>query len=251
MALCGVTAMDDFLIKFFPKVHQRKRHAKEDNYGKYDDQLLQLFTSSLYLAALVASFGASKACRIFGRKPTILVASLFFIGGAGFSALAEHKWMLILGRILFGIGVGFGNEVSCSSVLIRDSTSPTQRGSQHSLPTICHNWNSYSWHSQLFHFHPPPNWMEGLLSHSRHSRPCPFLRSMILTETPASLIERGKDTKGKAALKKIRGVDNVEDEYEEVKRTCEIAKEVNQPFKKLMKCSSVPPLVIGIMLQIF
>ncbi|KAI8004843.1 Sugar transport protein 8 [Camellia lanceoleosa] len=102
--------MDDFLIKFFPKVHERKLHAKEDNYCKYDNQLLQLFTSSLYLAALIASFGASKACRIFGRKPTILVASLFFIGGAGFSALAEHKWMLILGRILFGIGVGFGNE---------------------------------------------------------------------------------------------------------------------------------------------
>ncbi|KAI7993908.1 Sugar transport protein 8 [Camellia lanceoleosa] len=102
--------MDDFLIKFFPKVQQRKLHAKEDNYCKYDDQLLQLFTSSLYLATLVASFGASKGCRIFGRKPTILVASLFFIGGAGFSALAEHKWMLILGKILFGIGVGFGNE---------------------------------------------------------------------------------------------------------------------------------------------
>ncbi|XP_028109246.1 sugar transport protein 8-like [Camellia sinensis] len=122
----GVTAMDDFLIKFFPKVHERKLHAKEDNYCKYDDQLLQLFTSSLYLAALVASFGASKACRIFGRKPTILVASLFFIGGAGFSALAEHKWMLILGRILFGIGVGFGNE--CSVVSISASSKWTSAG---------------------------------------------------------------------------------------------------------------------------
>ncbi|CAL5411857.1 unnamed protein product [Camellia sinensis] len=246
----GVTAMDDFLIKFFPKVHERKLHAKEDNYCKYDDQLLQLFTSSLYLAALVASFGASKACRIFGRKPTILVASLFFIGGAGFSALAEHKWMLILGRILFGIGVGFGNEVSCSSVLIGDSTSPTQRGSQHSLPTICHNWNSHSWRCQLFHFHPPSNWRVSLAIAGIPGLVL-FFGSMILTETPASLIERGKDTKGKAAVKKIRGVDNVDDEYEEVKRACEIAKEVKQPFKKLMKRSSVPPLVIGIMLQIF
>ncbi|KAM7462660.1 hypothetical protein LguiA_030781 [Lonicera macranthoides] len=65
----GVTGMDDFLIKFFPKVHERKLHAKESNYCKYDDQLLQLFTSSLYLAALVSSFGASKACTILGRKP--------------------------------------------------------------------------------------------------------------------------------------------------------------------------------------
>ena len=103
--------MDDFLIKFFPKVHERKLHAKENNYCKYDDQLLQLFKSSLYLAALVASFFASKACTKLGRKLTIFMASAFFLAGAGFSAGAEHKWMLILGRILFGIGVGFGNEV--------------------------------------------------------------------------------------------------------------------------------------------
>ncbi|CAM8996532.1 unnamed protein product [Rhodiola kirilowii] len=78
----GVTAMDDFLIKFFPKIHERKLHAKEDNYCKFDDQFLQLFTSSLYLAALVASFAASKICSMLGRKPTILIASAFFIVGS-------------------------------------------------------------------------------------------------------------------------------------------------------------------------
>lgn len=103
--------MDDFLIKFFPKIYERKIHASENNYCKYDDQMLQLFTSSLYIAALIASFFASKACSKLGRKPTILMASTFFIAGAIFCGLAEAKWMLILGRILFGIGVGFGNEV--------------------------------------------------------------------------------------------------------------------------------------------
>ena len=111
LVIGGVTGMDDFLIKFFPKIHERKIHAKENNYCKYDDQLLQLFTSSLYLAALVASFGASKACSILGRKPTIMMASTLFMAGAALSAASENKWMLICGRILFGIGVGFGNEV--------------------------------------------------------------------------------------------------------------------------------------------
>lgn len=107
----GVTAMDDFLIKFFPTVYERKLHAKEDNYCKYDDQSLQLFTSSLYLAALFSSFAASKVCTKFGRKPTILIASAFFLGGASLSCGAGNLWMLIIGRILLGIGVGFGNEV--------------------------------------------------------------------------------------------------------------------------------------------
>lgn len=103
--------MDDFLIKFFPVVHERKLHAHEDNYCKYDDPYLQLFTSSLYLAALIASFVASKICSKFGRKPTIFVASTFFLVGAAMCAGAEAMWMLIVGRILLGIGVGFGNEV--------------------------------------------------------------------------------------------------------------------------------------------
>lgn len=114
----GVSGMDDFLIKFFPAIHERKIHAKENNFCKYDDQKLQLFTSSLYLAALVASFGASKACRVLGRKPTILMSSGLFIAGAALSAAAEYIWMLILGRVLFGIGVGFGNEVCIMIQLI-------------------------------------------------------------------------------------------------------------------------------------
>ncbi|GMP77006.1 hypothetical protein CsSME_00033436 [Camellia sinensis var. sinensis] len=248
--LGGVTAMDDFLIKFFPKVHERKLHAKEDNYCKYDDQLLQLFISSLYFAALVASFGASKACRIFGRKPTILVASLFFIGGAGFSALAKHKWMLILGRILFGIGVGFGNEAV--PVFLSEIAPVQYRGAVNILFQLfviigilivgIVNYFTSTLHPIRWRVSLAIAGVPGLVL---------FFGSMNLSKALASHIERGKDTKGKAALKKIRGLDNVEDEYEEVKRACEIAKEVKQPFKKLMKRSSVPPLVIGIMLQIF
>ena len=51
-----VTAMDDFLKKFFYEVWERKQHAHENNYCKYDNQKLKLFTSSLYIAALIASF---------------------------------------------------------------------------------------------------------------------------------------------------------------------------------------------------
>lgn len=78
-----------------------------------------------------------------------------------------------------------------------------------------------------------------------------FFGSLILTETPSNLTERGKDTEAKAALKRIRGVDNVDNEYEEIKRACDAAKEFKQPFKKLMTRESRPPLIIAIMLQVF
>ena len=52
--------MPEFLEKFFPVVYKKQQTPGLDsNYCKYDNQGLQLFTSSLYLAALVATFLAS------------------------------------------------------------------------------------------------------------------------------------------------------------------------------------------------
>lgn len=78
-----------------------------------------------------------------------------------------------------------------------------------------------------------------------------LLGSLIITETPASLLERGKDVDAQEALKKIRGVDDVAAEFEQIKLTSEIAKLVKHPFKKLMKKASMPPLMVTILLQIF
>jgi len=246
----GVTGMDDFLIKFFPKIHERKLHAAENNYCKYDDQLLQLFTSSLYLAALVSSFGASKACSILGRKPTIFMASTFFIAGAVFSAAAGQKWVLILGRILFGIGVGFGNE---AVPLFLTEIAPAQhRGAVNilfqlfvTIGILVANLVNYG--TSNMH----PNGWRVSLGLAAVPAFILLIGSLIITETPPSLVERGKETQGKAALKKIRGVDNVDAEFQQIILACEQAKNVQKPFKKLFKRESMPPLIIAISLQVF
>lgn len=103
--------MDDFLKEFFPTVYTRNHKAREDNYCKYDNQLLQLFTSSLYLAALVSSFFASKCCKKFGRKRAMQAASGLFLAGAILNVAAINLPMLIIGRLLLGLGIGCGNQV--------------------------------------------------------------------------------------------------------------------------------------------
>lgn len=109
----GVTSMDDFLIKFFPHVYKRKHaHLKETDYCKYNDQILTLFTSSLYFAALVVTFLASYVTRKYGRRMSIICGSISFFLGGVLNAAAENVAMLIIGRILLGGGIGFGNQVS-------------------------------------------------------------------------------------------------------------------------------------------
>lgn len=105
--------MEPFLKKFFPKIYTRmKQDTRISNYCKFDSQLLTLFTSSLYLAGLIASFFSSLVTEAFGRKPSMLAGGALFLVGAALNGAAVNIYMLILGRILLGIGVGFTNQVS-------------------------------------------------------------------------------------------------------------------------------------------
>ncbi|XP_008246194.1 PREDICTED: sugar transport protein 13-like, partial [Prunus mume] len=75
--------------------------------------------------------------------------------------------------------------------------------------------------------------------------------SLIVVDTPNSLIERGKLEEGKAVLKRIRGVDNVDPEFLEIVEASRVAKEVKHPFRNLLKRRNRPQLVIAIWMQIF
>lgn len=75
--------------------------------------------------------------------------------------------------------------------------------------------------------------------------------SLLIVETPTSLIERGNPQQGLETLQKIRGVQDVQKEYDEIVNATEIAKQIKHPFKNLMKRSSRPQLVVSMVLQLF
>lgn len=103
--------MDAFLEKFFYAVYENKKHAHENNYCKYNNQGLAAFTSSLYPAGLVATLVASPITRNYGRRASIICGGISFLVGAALNATAINLAMLLLGRIMLGIGIGFGNQV--------------------------------------------------------------------------------------------------------------------------------------------
>lgn len=108
----GVTSMDSFLKKFFPSVYRKQKADDSTNqYCKFDSQTLTMFTSSLYLAALLSSIVASTVTRKLGRKLSMLFGGVLFCSGALINGFAQAIWMLIVGRILLGFGIGFANQV--------------------------------------------------------------------------------------------------------------------------------------------
>lgn len=111
--------MEPFLKKFFPSVYKKMidESGRENQYCKFDSQLLTLFTSSLYLAALAASFGASVITRSFGRKVSMLIGGVVFFVGSILNGAATNMEMLIIGRLLLGVGVGFANQVFLAIII--------------------------------------------------------------------------------------------------------------------------------------
>ncbi|KAK4743820.1 hypothetical protein SAY87_010132 [Trapa incisa] len=109
--------MDDFLKKFFPSVYQKTPQQPgaasppHKRYCLYDNHLLTLFTSSLYLGALVASLLASKVTLTLGRRVSIFVSGLAFLFGSIVNGIATNLEHLIIGQLMLGVGVGFSNQV--------------------------------------------------------------------------------------------------------------------------------------------
>ncbi|CAI0423067.1 unnamed protein product [Linum tenue] len=114
----GVTSMAPFLKKFFPGVYHREINDRSHSqYCKFDDFTLTAFTSSLYVAAFFASLVASTVTKKFGRKWSMFLGGLIFLSGALLNMFASHVSMLIVGRILLGIGVGFSVQVAIAALI--------------------------------------------------------------------------------------------------------------------------------------
>jgi MFS family permease len=104
--------MDGFLRKFFPEVYkQMQADTGVSNYCRFNSQLLTAFTSSLYVSGLVTTFLASAVTARYGRRPSMVVAGAAIITGATVGGASVDLSMVILGRVLLGVGLGFGNQV--------------------------------------------------------------------------------------------------------------------------------------------
>ncbi|CAA0812278.1 Sugar transport protein 13 [Striga hermonthica] len=112
----GVTSMDDFLIKFFPNVHERKMHAYEDNYCKYDDHMLQLFTSSLKLfkRSAIPALIVSNAIQMFQQFTGI--NAIMFYAPVLFQTLGFGADASLLSSVITGLVNVFSTFVSVFAV---------------------------------------------------------------------------------------------------------------------------------------
>ncbi|CAI0406891.1 unnamed protein product [Linum tenue] len=248
----GVTSMDSFLRDFFPSVY-RKKHADAtvNQYCQYDSQTLTMFTSSLYLAALLSSIVASTVTRVFGRKLSMLFGGLLFFAGALVNGFAKAVWMLILGRILLGFGIGFANQ---SVPLYLSEMAPYRyRGALNIGFQLSITVGILVANVLNFFFNKIAGGWGWRLSLGGAMVPALIITvgSLVLPDTPNSMIERGRADEARSALRRIRGVDDVDDEFSDLVAATEQSRLVEHPWTDLLQRKYRPHLAMAVCIPFF
>ncbi|KAL5715345.1 hypothetical protein ACHQM5_017177 [Ranunculus cassubicifolius] len=245
--------MRPFLKKFFPKVYLKEIGVQSANqYCRFDSEVLTLFTSSLYLAALISSLFASKITRRFGRRLTMLLGGLVFLFGAIINGASANVAMLIVGRLLLGVGVGFANQ---SVPLYLSEMAPYKfRGALNicfqlsiTVGILAANIINYftdkikggwGWRVSLAGAGVPSLFI--------------VLGALVLPDTPNSVIERNNPEAAKKLLRKVRGTDEIDQEYNDLLAASEASKKVDDPWGKLLKKKKYRPhLTMAILIPFF
>ncbi|KAL2527020.1 Sugar transport protein 3 [Abeliophyllum distichum] len=214
--------------------------------------MLTLFTSSLYIAGLIASFFASSVTRAFGRKLSIFIGGTALFAGAALGGASYNIYMLLLGRVLLGVGLGFTNQ--SVPLYLAEMAMSKYRGAFNigfqiflSIGFLMATLVNY------FAVKIKGGW-GWRISLAVAAAPAAILTigAFFLPETPNSLIQHGNDhEKAKKMLQRIRGVDDVQVELDDLIQASYASKSVTHPFKNLLQRKYRPQLVMSIAIPFF
>ncbi|CAD5117480.1 unnamed protein product [Dimorphilus gyrociliatus] len=190
----------------------------------------------------------------FGRKRTILVASFVFTLGSLLLGVSFNKEMLLIGRIIVGIGIGLASMTvpmyiaECSPSNLRGYLVTLNNGA------ITFGQLAASIIDGLFSSVKPNGWryMLGLAAIPAIIQ---FIGFFFLPESPRWLFARNRDDEAIAVLRQIRNA-NVDDEIHEIKTNIEEDKNVRTSrrfllIQMLMDSTVRKALIVGCGLQLF
>ncbi|CAL8468665.1 g8205 [Coccomyxa elongata] len=247
----GVVTMRDFQDKFFPTVAAHGSNGGPANpYCKYNDHLLELVVSCLYLAAILGALGSEFTQRRYGRKVTMLFAGIFFTLGAIILAAAVNMAMLVIGRLVLGLGVGIGTTVG--PVYLSEIAPPKLRGTLNVIFQLLITIGILiagliNLGAQYIH---PWGWR---LSLGIAAAPgiIIFLAGLILPDSPSSLAERGKFDRARHVLERCRGVPQVDVEFEDIVEAARQSNLIKNPYLNILQRKYRPQLIIACIFMIF
>ncbi|KAG2309121.1 hypothetical protein Bca52824_028869 [Brassica carinata] len=179
--------------------------------------LQEMIVSMTVAGAIVGAAVGGWYNDTFGRKTSILIADVLFIVGAVVMALAPAPWVIIIGRILVGFGVGMA---SMTSPLYISEMSPARiRGALVSTNGLLITGGQFlSYLINLAFVHTPGTW-RWMLGVSAVPAIIQFFLMLTLPESPRWLYRNDKKAESRNILERIYPAEKVEAEIAALKES--------------------------------
>ncbi|MBV8117900.1 MAG: MFS transporter, partial [Candidatus Eremiobacteraeota bacterium] len=159
---------------------------------------LQEFTISVVLIGCIAgAAGAGALADAIGRRLTLLVSGLIFLVGALVSALTPNEGILLAGRFVVGIGIGFSSVVA--PLYISEVSPAAVRGALVSLYQFAITVGILGAYLIDYAFAPAANW-RGMLAFALVPSCILIVGMVFMPESPRYLFRRGHDSRARDVL---------------------------------------------------
>jgi sugar porter (SP) family MFS transporter len=208
---------------------------------------LEVIVSGVLAGAAAGALAGGRLGDIFGRRPLLICTAIIFAVGAVLCAAATSPGMLIVGRIIVGLGIGLSS--STVPVYISEVSPADARGWTVSLFQLAITLGILLAYIVDYAFAKIEGWrwMFGLALVPA----AVFLIGMFyLPESPRWLAKRGYRDRARAILCRIRDSSDVDAELEEIEQTLAKSDEHGN-WRDLLNPSLRPALAVGIGLAIF
>jgi sugar porter (SP) family MFS transporter len=208
---------------------------------------LEVIVSGVLVGAATGSLLGGRLADIYGRRRLLLVTAVIFAVGALVCAAATSPAILIVGRIIVGLGIGLAS--GTVPVYISEVSPADARGWQVSLFQLAITVGIVLAYLVDYAFAPIRGWrwMFGVAA-----VPAAVFAGGIwfLPESPRWLVKSGRREAALEALARVRGTADVHEELNEIVATCAHAEERGQ-FGDLLMPAVRPALIVGIGLAAF
>lgn len=208
---------------------------------------LEVIVSGVLAGAAVGALLGGRMADLFGRRKLLIVTAIIFAAGGIACALATSPALLIVGRIIVGLGIGLAS--ATVPVYISEVSPANARGWQVSLFQLAITVGILVAYLVDYAFAAIQGWrwMFGLAV-----VPAVIfgLGMLFLPESPRWLAKRGRYDQARAMLVRIRGTTDVSAELQEIERSLTGAVERGR-LSDLLAPSIRPALLVGIGLAVF
>jgi MFS transporter, SP family, galactose:H+ symporter len=208
---------------------------------------LEVIVSGVLAGAAVGALGGGRLADLFGRRLLLIVTAIIFAAGAVICSAATSPAILIVGRIIVGLGIGLSS--GTVPVYISEVSPADARGWTVSLFQLAITIGILLAYIVDYAFAKSEawRWMFGLAVIPAAA----FAIGMyFLPESPRWLVRHGEPARARAILARIRATSDVDAELKEIEQSFARSQEHGN-WRDLLSPSLRPALMVGIGLAIF